>query len=210
MEKPDVQEFRSPAPPNWRKLCEELVEASGNAGRMDGLQSWEALLDRTRTLLAQQEPDITDLDNKENFLASLACSVSFHPRDWGLDHRDAWIFGIVCGWGDALPEVARRHKWSDQTVERLQRLRMAAISASHTPDFPKEGIDERFEGYNDSNPATTCPNHHVLSLLRAYSNVDPQMGTSRVLNECHFKVVADAIVNSFSQSQLKPRSVPSP
>lgn len=54
---------------------------------------------------------------------SIAAAIDFHSRDWSIDHRDAWIYGIVVGWGDALDEVAARHKWSPMAVERLRKRR---------------------------------------------------------------------------------------
>lgn len=45
--------------------------------------------------------------------------------DWAAASRDAWMYGIVVGWGDegALEEVAKAHDWSEQSVERLKKLR---------------------------------------------------------------------------------------
>lgn len=66
--------------------------------------------------------------------------VATDPRDWSLDRRDAWIFGLMCGWdceerhdvhdedcgGDgAMREVAERHGWGVHDVERLRRYRAA-------------------------------------------------------------------------------------
>lgn len=66
-------------------------------------------------------------------LESVGASMSFHPRDWSRDHRDAWVYGIVNGWSqEALQELAQAHKWKPETVQRLQRLR-AAVSSVATP-----------------------------------------------------------------------------
>ena len=44
-------------------------------------------------------------------------------------------YGIVCGWStDALSEVAAKHRWPPEKVERLRDLR-AEVQAMHT-DFP--------------------------------------------------------------------------
>lgn len=79
-------------------------------------------------------------DDLTDALQSLASSYAGDPRDWGTYYRDAWTYGIVCGWececedtpdehdcggSGALDEMASRHGWSDETVERLRRLRAA-------------------------------------------------------------------------------------
>ena len=59
-------------------------------------------------------------DPRESAAACMAAS----PRDWSLDHRDAWLWGIVCGWGEeALHHLAKKHNWNENTVSRLCELR---------------------------------------------------------------------------------------
>ena len=68
---------------------------------------------------------------------SLVACLSFDPRDWGAERRDAWLYGILVGWGDALPEVAARHGWSSVDVMRLTRYHTAIVAASpYTPRTP--------------------------------------------------------------------------
>ena len=56
-------------------------------------------------------------------LTSISDTLGFYCRDLSLDHRDAWIYGIVVGWDDdSMKEMMERHKWNDKTVQRLQRL----------------------------------------------------------------------------------------
>ncbi len=58
-------------------------------------------------------------------------AMAFHPRDWAADHRDAWVWGIVVGWGDeGLGEVAAKHGWSAEKVARLRALH-AEMEAAH-------------------------------------------------------------------------------
>lgn len=56
---------------------------------------------------------------------SLATVIATSSRDWSLDRGDAWIYGIVLGWGDAMSEVAKRHGWTGLDVLRLHRLHLA-------------------------------------------------------------------------------------
>lgn len=60
-------------------------------------------------------------------MAGLASSVysimATDPRDWSVNPVDAWLYGIFVGWPDAaLKEVATKHKWSGETLARLQNL----------------------------------------------------------------------------------------
>lgn len=52
---------------------------------------------------------------------SIKTTMVTDPRDWGLYKRDAWIYGIVIGWKDALPEIAEKFKWKKEDVLRLQK-----------------------------------------------------------------------------------------
>ena len=55
---------------------------------------------------------------------SLRVALATDARDWSLDRRDAWLWGIINGWPDcdAMREVAKRHGWDHVTVERLRTL----------------------------------------------------------------------------------------
>lgn len=56
---------------------------------------------------------------------SLRSAVGRDFRDWSANPYDAWIYGIIVGWGDALPVIAARHDWNDDAVVRLRTLRSA-------------------------------------------------------------------------------------
>ena len=85
---------------------------------------------------------VPDLHNTQEVLAgvrgvieSLGEAMAFSSRDWSTEHRDAWLYGIVCGWekdygdGDgpsgAMAEVAKQHGWTPETVECLREYRRA-------------------------------------------------------------------------------------
>ena len=62
---------------------------------------------------------------------ALHTCIALHPRDWSRHHRDAWIYGIVVGWGaESLDALKVLHGWTDETVERLRRLRQAYVLAA--------------------------------------------------------------------------------
>ena len=54
---------------------------------------------------------------------SLRNTLVFDVRDWARNSSDAWIYGIIVGWDNALAEVAKKHGWPPQSVERLCALR---------------------------------------------------------------------------------------
>lgn len=74
--------------------------------------------------------DIGRLDPFE----SLRNAIAVHPRSWSADHRDAWIYGVIVGWGDALDEVAAKHGWNEAAVNRLRALHAATQVVSTLSD----------------------------------------------------------------------------
>lgn len=81
-------------------------------------------------------------DNLRDALNSVHRVIVHDSRDWGLTHRDAWLYAILIGWtceedhqhddtcmgDDPLIETAVRHRWDATTVTRLRTYR-AAIAA---------------------------------------------------------------------------------
>lgn len=66
------------------------------------------------------------LANVASALDSLDSVVAFSARDWSQDPNDAWLYAIICGWGNAaLDEVAKKHRWSNDGVRRLGEYRKA-------------------------------------------------------------------------------------
>ena len=59
---------------------------------------------------------------EENPLESIKTTIAFDSKDYSLNKRDAWIYGIVCGWDDALDEVCKQFNWDESNKARLKRL----------------------------------------------------------------------------------------
>ncbi len=66
-----------------------------------------------------------------NPLESLECTMATDPRDWGQNRRDAWLYGIVCGWensnpmegehrDDAINEICNMHGFSKELLEKCR------------------------------------------------------------------------------------------
>jgi hypothetical protein len=64
---------------------------------------------------------------------SLETAIACHSRDWSTHRRDAWIYGIVCGWSpEAMRELEEQHGWGEEESARLQSLRDAYVRATHS------------------------------------------------------------------------------
>lgn len=60
-------------------------------------------------------------------LDSLECTLAFDSRDWGQNKKDAWIWGIVCGWEnedplcDAVDEICEKHGFDKKRLKQLRK-----------------------------------------------------------------------------------------
>ena len=70
----------------------------------------------------------TTIDPSEDAFESIRNAMVTQPIDWSADHRNAWIYHIIIGWGSSLPSIAAKHRWSDDDVARLKRLRADFVS----------------------------------------------------------------------------------
>lgn len=109
---------------------------------------WKQRLERrTTTLRNRAERAEAAIEQVREALESLHRTVAHDPRDWGQDKRDAWIWGIVCGWeceeqhdhdwicgrDSALREAAARHQWANEDVDRLKTYRRAVATLTAPP-----------------------------------------------------------------------------
>lgn len=53
---------------------------------------------------------------------SIKITMATDPRDWSLNASDAWLWGVVLGWGPAVAHVAALHGWTAADVARLNAL----------------------------------------------------------------------------------------
>ena len=57
-----------------------------------------------------------------NPLDSIKNTMAFSSKDWSLCSDDAWIYGIVLGWDDALDFICETYQWNTETKARLVHL----------------------------------------------------------------------------------------
>lgn len=78
--------------------------------------------------------DSCEMENElREALASMGAALATSPADQSLHSRDSWIYAIVLGWGDAFDEVAKRHLWTEEIIERLRRYRAAVAQLVDGP-----------------------------------------------------------------------------
>ena len=53
---------------------------------------------------------------------SIWYTMAHATKDWSADKNDAWIYGIILGWDESLPEIAERFGWDESAVRRIERL----------------------------------------------------------------------------------------
>jgi hypothetical protein len=113
----------------------------------------QLLLDESSSLCAQANISLQMREALESIRMLLARSAEDHSvsRDW------AWIYGIICGWDDALVEVAQQHGWDHETQARIMRLN-AGINI--TPTEAEARVEEwkkKAERYDAAQLATQIP-----------------------------------------------------
>lgn len=62
----------------------------------------------------------------ENALNSLQHTLARNVRDWSTAKTDAWLWGVICGWGDeddeCWDELKHQHGWSEEACAHLRAL----------------------------------------------------------------------------------------
>ena len=104
------------------RILDEVIVPFGG-GHPSGASYIWAIAAILRSVTPASAPPAVDAQALAEVLDSLAAALSTNPGDQSIDHRDAWIFGILLGWDEALDGVASRHRWDEETVARLKRYR---------------------------------------------------------------------------------------
>lgn len=69
--------------------------------------------------------DLEFTDEQLDPFVSLGNIMAFSSRDWGAHREEAWLYGIVMGWGlEALADLAPRFNWTPPMVKRLRLLHL--------------------------------------------------------------------------------------
>lgn len=127
MDAHDRATLRSLAGDSRAVLIEEL------AGARRERDDWNA---RATSLEFERDAAIADaaglraiVDVMRDALDSVRATMTTDPREWAAQKRDAWAYGVLVGWGGALPIVAAQHGWPAADVDRLRRYAAAVCAA---------------------------------------------------------------------------------
>lgn len=61
-------------------------------------------------------------------MRSLRDTIVFDAKDYAQTPKDAWVWGIVCGWDPpSMAALQVKFRWSDATVSRLRDMRAAWV-----------------------------------------------------------------------------------
>lgn len=76
---------------------------------------------------------IAQTDPTPKPLRSLGDAIAFDSGDWAdMGRASAWIYGIVLGWDESMPDVAKKFGWDAAAQDRLVALhhQFAALEAA--------------------------------------------------------------------------------
>jgi hypothetical protein len=74
---------------------------------------------------------VQEVEELKKSLKSIHDTITFSSKDWGKEKRDAWIYGVVCGWDkESYEEIALKFGWTDDDVERNKQLHKAYLNYS--------------------------------------------------------------------------------
>lgn len=115
-------------PHNDRTLVHLRIAAHSWAGDEFRIADDERRVLRERLLSIEQQIDGVrehvrlEAAGLNEVFDSLHTTITTDPRDFSIDKRDAWLYAILVGWDEVLADVAAKHRWDAETVERLKRL----------------------------------------------------------------------------------------
>lgn len=66
-----------------------------------------------------------------NPFESLEQCIAFSSRDWVIDKRDRWIYGIVFGWEDCDDDLHDNYDMSWDEITRLKKLHENFVEAKN-------------------------------------------------------------------------------
>lgn len=89
--------------------------------RSDGRLWWPPV----SLLQFESGPSIRDV------LLSMRKAIVNDRQDWSTHHANAWLFGILIGWGDYFDEIADKNQWSSETRTMLTLYGEVARNIMH-------------------------------------------------------------------------------
>jgi len=178
--------------PNFRALCAELVDKLDELNCNFNIPSQSALIEYANDLLATPPPEPpADGDREENErLRSL-----FELTRWQI----ADALGVDRGYGWTSLAMEARQLREDRALvtpppeppTELPPLLAAALKLREENDLSRLFLPKPTP---PPKPPTSMDAAEIVALIQAHSDVEPVMGTSRVLKESAFETVASAFL----------------
>lgn len=123
------------------RLCHESMDGAYMPIRITqivGGKWWSLSLTRTAPARKAEMPPFAEV------LAAMTRAMATNVRDWGTDRMDAFLWGVLLGWDcdeqhehdeidcspGAMDEIAARHGWDTQQIERVRRFHRAVLAAA--------------------------------------------------------------------------------
>ncbi len=136
MKKPRPVAYQSPLGPHleqiqswrrarktWREIAELIRQEHGINLTLQAVQSFFKSATSTKRGVPLGFEMNGIQETTEDPLEMIHNAIIQSERDWDEDECSAIIFGIVCGWHGALPEVVEKFGSSEEDLSRLTRLR---------------------------------------------------------------------------------------
>jgi len=95
-----------------------LQVADAESQRDEALNERDAARQGHRLVAGQRDAARAVLDSARSLIVG-------SPRDWSKNSEDAWLYGLMVGWGDCLESIAKDFHWADHVVDRLRALAAA-------------------------------------------------------------------------------------
>lgn len=88
------------------------------------LSSQHLIGQQTGSIVVQLQKAQVELEALKGRMESAARAMAVDPRDWAQHRRDAWLYALVVGWDDALPNIIEQHgrAWGAKAVANLLGL----------------------------------------------------------------------------------------
>ena len=103
-------------------------------GYAAGADACEDFFEEVMQELRPQQQKRTTMAEELDWRDSIEACIAYSSRDWSLNHRDAWIYGVIVGYSpEGLAEQKQQHNWSNSTVTRLKKLHEQYLKETERP-----------------------------------------------------------------------------
>lgn len=108
--------WRMSIPANPNRDTDLIVSDACMAGQR-AITALLAVIEQQQATIDRQDETLRQV---REVMFSLVNTLVFAARDWSTGRDLAWLWGVLCGWGDAMDEQARICGWDEQQVARLR------------------------------------------------------------------------------------------